>query len=143
MSTRKLVRLVRSRNKTTADLKAQQETRKREETIKKTGRLILGFLLKSEQLGPAYAEQTVDRARELLVAGDEAGTLPKQGAPAGMRVEEIIRRGKPAFNEDVPFVESYEQWLITWVPDADVTCQALNRASAQIIAYRAGRPITF
>ena len=90
-----------------------------------------------EQLSAAHAEQIVDRTRQHLVACEMEGSLPKTGARAGMSVEEVIKRVRPAQRHDVSSVEYYAVWLARWLylafPSPHVCHKALDFAWAQLI----------
>jgi hypothetical protein len=103
---------------------------------KKAGDHILGWL-DAEHIAAAYGEQIVGRARELLIASETGGQLPKQAAPAAMPVTEVIRRSKPQGSDEVSFTETAALWPARWLffafPDTSVDYRALDLAWAQLI----------
>jgi len=126
------VQRVKSRAKRKAAFNAQEEKEGSKRTAARAGKHILAWLA-AECLALPYGEQIVDRARELLVAADINGSLPKKDAPAGMPLKEIISRLKQEMPGEI-FVETYGVWRARWLffafPDGSIAYDALDVAWA-------------
>lgn len=95
---------------------------------------------RDEQMAPAYAEQVVLEARRKLFEAERDGTLPKEKAPDGLPVSEIIRRcdlGIPPCRDAFNFVARYGYWLALWtyhaMPDGGVREKALDIALSKLV----------
>jgi hypothetical protein len=94
-----------------------------------------------EQIAPAYAEQVVLEASRKLFEAERDGALPKEKAPAGLGISEIIRRcdlAVPRCTDDISFVERYANWLVLWsfhaIADGRVREKALDVVLAKLAA---------
>ena len=94
-----------------------------------------------EKIAYPHAEQIVLEARRKLGEAERDGKLPKEKAPAGLPVSEIIRhcnRAVPATTDDVSFIERYANWLSLWtyhaMPDGWVRDKALDIALDEFMA---------
>ena len=83
--------------------------------------------------GPSGA-QIVNEARRTLAIADENNTLPRDAAPRGMPMTDIIQRCRPAEpNTDaINFVAWFAHWLALWaaysLPDSWVCYKAIELA---------------
>ncbi len=139
ISTRKLKRRIAKRKTEKANKKEQAAEFACLEAAHRGADHILQWFNKEEKIAYPYAERIVLEARRKLREAERDG-LPKEKAPAGLAVSEIIRhcdRAVPATTDDVNFVERYANWLALWayhaMPDARVREEALDIALNELM----------
>ena len=143
LSTRKLVENVRARRQQQkaidqGNLKQQQQL-----AARNAATTIVNWLL--SELGSACAEKTLDEANRSLAKAEREGTLPKDRAPVGMSIEEIVARWRPKNLLDdswgnTPGAETplarYADWLAIWeyyaFPDKEVRHEAYRLAKSHL-----------
>jgi hypothetical protein len=92
-----------------------------------------------QQFAKGFAEQTVLEAKAMLINAGNFDGLPKDRAPQGFTVEDIIEKCKPASFDDAEtsYLHQYARWLALWVfhvaPDPNVPVDALDLAWDQTI----------
>ncbi len=139
LSTRKLVRIVEARRRRKENHQKAIEADSRIVESLRASKEIVNWLGKS--FLPAYAEQLIDEARRLLAAATETDTLPKDRAPDGMTITEIIDRcdSKVPRADDSLSLARSACWLALWTffgyPDANVRDKALDLAWATMIKH--------
>jgi len=96
---------------------------------------------RDEGISCPYAEQILIEARRKLAEAEMSGALPKEKAPARLKVGDIIHlcgRVVPAFSDAFSFVEHFARWLALWafhvMPDIQVRDGALDIALDQLSA---------
>jgi hypothetical protein len=99
------------------------------------------FKNKEEKIAYPQAKQIVLEARRKLRQLERDGKLPKEKAPAGLPVSEIIRRcsrAVPPSTNDVLYIDRYANWLVVWtclvMPDVRVREKALDIALNKFMA---------
>lgn len=140
LSTRQLIENVRARRKeqeaiNRADLKSESQL-----AAQKAATTIVSWL--GSELSSSYAEQVLDEANHMLAAAEREGKLPKDKAPDGMSVEEIIARWRPKnLLDDEPggtyegdiYLARYADWLFRWAyyvfPENEVRHEAFRLAT--------------
>ncbi len=139
ISTRELKRRIAERKTEEANKKEQAAEFACLEAAHRGADHILQWSNKEEKIAYPYAEQIVLEARRKLREAERDG-LPKEKAPAGLSVSEIIRhcdRAVPATTDDVNFIERYANWLALWayhaMPDARVRDEALDIALEELM----------
>ncbi len=140
ISTRELKRRIAERKTEKANKKEQTAEFARLEAAHRGADHIQQWSNKEEKIAYPYAEQIVLEARRKLREAERDGKLPKEKAPAGVPVPEIIRRcdrAVPATTDDVNFIERYANWLVLWayhvMPDARVRDEALDIALNELM----------
>jgi hypothetical protein len=128
ISTRELVRRANMREQRHAVAAIKRAKANREKRALSACENVLSWFI-VERLGPADAEQIVDRTREHLVACEMEGSLPKMVVPAGMSMEEIIKRLRPFQRPDLSLVEHYAVWLARWLYSRFPTPMFVTRLS--------------
>ena len=136
LSTRQLVAIVLARRK-------EQEKTQQQLAAQEAATTIVNWLL--SELGSACAEKTLDEANRSLAKAEREGTLPKDRAPVGMSIEEIVARWRPKNLLDdswgnTPGAETplarYADWLAIWeyyaFPDKEVRHEAYRLAKSQL-----------
>jgi hypothetical protein len=138
-STRELLRRIADRQAQKADKAKQAEQQVCVEAAQEGAGDILQWFY-DEQMACAYAEQVVLEARRKLFEAERDGTLPKEKAPAGLAISEIIHRcdlAVPPCTDDISFVERYANWLVLWafhaMPDGWVREKALDIALSKLV----------
>ena len=114
ISTRELKRRIADRHAQQAQKKETALERTRLEAAHRGAEHILQWFNKDEKIAYPYAEQILLEARRKLREDERDGRLPKEKAPPGLAVAEIIRRCGlqiPACTDDISFVERYASWL--------------------------------
>ncbi len=140
ISTRALIRAVRARRQRQSQLHRDAVTTERDQTARRFAQEVLTWLQHDLALASAHAEQVVTEARAMLAQAEACGTLPKETAPQGMPVSEIIRRCRPVdllTNDNVHIIAGYARWLALWtffaIPDSWTRDLALNIAWGRLI----------
>ena len=141
ISTRELKRRIAERKAEKAHKQEQAAEQARLEAAHQGFRHIMHWFNKEEKIAYPHAEQIVLEARRKLREAERDGKLPKEKAPAGMPVPEVIRRcnrAVPATTDDVSFIEGYACWLALWsyhaMPDSRVRDNALDIALNELVA---------
>ena len=138
MSTRKLLRQIADRQAQEADKAKQAEQQVCVEAAQEgAGHTLQWFY--DEKMAHPYAERIVLEARRKLFEAARDGNLPKEKAPAGLAISEIIHRcdlAVPLCTDDISFVERYANWLVLWavyaMPDGRVRDKALDIALSKL-----------
>lgn len=77
--------------------------------------------------------QVIGEAQRILADCTEAGTLPRQKAPEGISLQEIIGRTRPTQDKESIFISYFAAWLARWsvfaYPDAAIRGAALEEAA--------------
>jgi hypothetical protein len=136
--TRELLRRIAERQTQAADEASQAE----EQACLEVAQVGAGEVLQwfyDEQMAHAYAEQVVLEGRRKLFEAERDGKLPKEKAPAGPPVSEIIRCCDlivPPCTDYTSFVDRYADWFTLWsyhaMTDARVRETALDIVLAKL-----------
>ncbi len=139
ISTRELKRRIADRKAAKAYKQEQSAEHARLKAAHQGFKHIMHWFNEDEKIAYPQAEQIVLEARRKLREAERDG-LPKEKAPAGLSVSEIIRhcdRAVPATTDDVNFIERYANWLALWayhaMPDARVRDEALDIALDELM----------
>jgi hypothetical protein len=94
-----------------------------------------------EKIAYPHAKQIALEAHRKLRKAERDGKLPKEKAPAGLPVSEVIRRcdrAVPPSSDDVIFMERYANWLALWtyyvMPDGRVREKAFDTVLNEFMA---------
>ena len=139
ISTRELLRQITDRQAQEADKSKQAEQQVCVEAAQEGAGDILQWFY-DEKMAHPYAEQVVLEARRKLFEAERDGNLPKEKAPAGLAISEIIHRcdlAVPPCTDDISFVERYANWLSLWafhaMPNARQRENALDIALSKLV----------
>jgi len=99
----------------------------------KGSKIICGWMVQEKLSGP-FCESIIREAQRQLVIAEQANHLPKDAAPVGMPVAEIITSCKPPplNTDEIHEAAWFAYWLARWtyraLTDSDVRYQALELA---------------
>ena len=138
ISTSELARRAKANRARSETRQREAEERKRASEAAKLSRDILKWM-GADAARQLNAEQIVNWARQDLMLAEQTGGLPTTKAPAGMKLDEIIRLCRPEPASDELDDSFSARWLALWVFHATANWavrwsaidQALSRVSSR------------
>jgi AraC-like DNA-binding protein len=135
ISTSELARRAKANQSRLETRQREVEERKRASEAAKLSRDILRWLC-ADSARQVNAEQIVYWARQHHMLAEQTGGLPTTKAPAGMKLDQIIRLCRPKRSSDELDVSFSASWLALWVFHASanwaVRWTAMDQALSQV-----------
>ena len=139
MSTRQALRNIEARQESKVSKAREAQKKANLNAIARGANQVMQWFA-DEGIWCAYAEQVVIETRRKLAEAEMTNSLPKEKAPAGMPVAEVIRRSGlavPGLTDDLSFVEHFACWLSLWtcyaMPDTQIRDGALDIALNNLV----------